>query len=44
VRALYVPDGNVLLLMTCTDWDGASKTYANRLLVRAELKAQRAAP
>ncbi|MGQ0605314.1 MAG: sortase [Anaerolineales bacterium] len=44
VTGLYVPNGNVLLLMTCTDWDGANKTYANRLLVRAELKEQRAVP
>jgi LPXTG-site transpeptidase (sortase) family protein len=41
VKELYVNDGNVLLLMTCTDWDGSTRTYANRLLVRAELKEQR---
>jgi LPXTG-site transpeptidase (sortase) family protein len=43
VKALYVPEGSVLLLMTCTDWDGTSKTYANRLLVQAELVEQRPA-
>jgi LPXTG-site transpeptidase (sortase) family protein len=43
VEPLYVADGRVLLLMTCTDWDSASRTYANRLWVRAALAAQSAA-
>jgi LPXTG-site transpeptidase (sortase) family protein len=42
VEALYVPDGKVLLLMTCTDFDHLDRTYANRLLVRAELIEKRA--
>ncbi|MCS6911414.1 MAG: sortase, partial [Anaerolineales bacterium] len=43
VKALYMPDGQTLLLLTCTDWDAEGKRYANRLLVEAELRAQRAA-
>lgn len=43
VKALYVPDGQTLLLLTCTDWDAEGKRYANRLLVEAGLVAQRAA-
>jgi len=37
VKALYVPDGKVLLLMTCTDYSHLDRLYANRLLIRAEL-------
>ena len=37
VGQLYLPDGQSLLLLTCTDWDPATRTYAKRLLVRAEL-------
>jgi len=43
VKALYVPDGHILLLLTCTDWDADGKRYANRLLVEAGLVTQRAA-
>lgn len=42
VEALYVPDGQTLLLLTCTDWDASGKRYANRLLVEARLVEQRA--
>lgn len=42
VEALYVPDGKVLLLMTCTDFNNLDRTYANRLLIRAELIEKRA--
>lgn len=37
VQKLYVPGGNTLLLLTCTDWDFTRRTYENRLLVRATL-------
>jgi LPXTG-site transpeptidase (sortase) family protein len=37
VRELYLRDPHSLLLVTCTDWDGNQRVYANRLLVRAEL-------
>ena len=40
VRQLYVPDPDSLLLVTCTDWDGAQRVYASRLLVRAVLVSQ----
>ncbi len=43
VKALYVSDGQTLLLLTCTDWDADGKRYANRLLVEAGLVTQRAA-
>jgi LPXTG-site transpeptidase (sortase) family protein len=43
VKALYVRDGQTLLLLTCTDWDPSGKRYANRLLVEAGLVEQRAA-
>lgn len=42
VKALYLPDGQTLLLLTCTDWDASGKRYANRLLVEAGLVTQRA--
>lgn len=35
VDRLYLPDGDSLLLVTCTDWDNADGIYSNRLLVRA---------
>lgn len=41
VKALYVADGNVMLLMTCTDYNNLDRTYANRLLIRAELIEKR---
>jgi LPXTG-site transpeptidase (sortase) family protein len=41
VQAIFVPDGKVLLLMTCTDFDFLGHAYANRLLVRAELIEKR---
>jgi hypothetical protein len=40
VTQLYFPDGQSLLLVTCTDWDFDTRTYANRLLVRASLVEQ----
>lgn len=44
VKRLYVRDGKVLLLLTCTDWDYINQVYTQRLLVRAEFMEQRAAP
>lgn len=41
VSKLYVPDGQSLLLVTCTDWDFDQFVYANRLMVRAVLVEQR---
>jgi LPXTG-site transpeptidase (sortase) family protein len=38
VERLYLADGNSILLVTCTDWDGDGRVYANRLLVRAVRK------
>lgn len=35
VDALYLADGKSLLLVTCTDWDGTHRIYANRLVVQA---------
>lgn len=35
VDQLYLADGDSILLVTCTDWDAASGTYANRFIVRA---------
>lgn len=37
VKSLYVRDGRVLLLLTCTDFDPERRVYANRLLVEAAL-------
>ncbi len=37
VERLYLVDGNSILLVTCTDWDGDGRLYTNRLLVRAVL-------
>lgn len=38
VERLYLEDGDSILLVTCTDWDGNGRIYANRLLVRAVRK------
>lgn len=38
VERLYLEDGNSILLVTCTDWDGNGRVYTNRLLVRAVRK------
>ncbi len=35
VDALYLADGDSILLITCTDWNDSTGLYANRLLVRA---------
>ncbi len=35
VDALYLADGNSILLITCTDWDDNTGLYASRLLIRA---------
>jgi LPXTG-site transpeptidase (sortase) family protein len=35
IEALFLADGNSILLVTCTDWHPASRTYENRLIVRA---------
>jgi len=35
VERLFLEDGNSILLVTCTDWDGDGRVYTNRLLVRA---------
>jgi LPXTG-site transpeptidase (sortase) family protein len=35
VERLYLADGDSILLVTCTDWDGDGRVYTNRLLVRA---------
>lgn len=32
---LFLADGSSILLVTCTDWHPASRTYENRLIVRA---------
>jgi len=37
IEALFLADGNSILLVTCTDWHPASRTYQNRLIVRATL-------
>jgi LPXTG-site transpeptidase (sortase) family protein len=37
IEQIYLTDGNSILLLTCTDWDGNGRVYANRLLVRASL-------
>jgi LPXTG-site transpeptidase (sortase) family protein len=37
VKSLYLRDGRVLLLLTCTDFDPERRVYANRLLVEATL-------
>lgn len=36
VDALYVADGDAILLLTCTDWNETDGEYVNRLLIRAE--------
>jgi LPXTG-site transpeptidase (sortase) family protein len=38
VERLYLADGDSILLVTCTDWDGDGRIYTNRLLVRAVRK------
>lgn len=35
VSRVYLPAGDTLLLLTCTDWEPDTRTYARRLLVRA---------
>jgi LPXTG-site transpeptidase (sortase) family protein len=35
IEELFLSDGNSILLITCTDWQSASRTYENRLIVRA---------
>ncbi len=35
VDALYLADGDSILLLTCTDWNDSTGLYANRLLIRA---------
>lgn len=35
IKSLYVPDGNWLVLVTCTDWDAQTRRYLQRLMVRA---------
>jgi LPXTG-site transpeptidase (sortase) family protein len=35
IEELFLSDGNSILLITCTDWQPASRTYENRLIVRA---------
>jgi LPXTG-site transpeptidase (sortase) family protein len=37
IDQIHLADGNSILLLTCTDWDGNGRVYANRLLVRASL-------
>jgi LPXTG-site transpeptidase (sortase) family protein len=37
IEQVYLADGNSILLLTCTDWDGNGRVYANRLLVKASL-------
>ena len=37
IEQIHLADGNSILLLTCTDWDGNGRVYANRLLVRATL-------
>lgn len=44
VDQLYVPDGNRLLLVTCSTWDFVSLEYARRLIVEAELIGYRQSP
>ena len=36
VDKLSLPDGDSILMVTCTDWDENGRVYANRLLVRAK--------
>jgi LPXTG-site transpeptidase (sortase) family protein len=44
VDRLYIPDGDGLVLVTCTDWDYLHFTYAQRLIVRATLVRREALP
>lgn len=37
VRSVYVRNGRTLTLLTCTEWDARSGSYARRLAVRANL-------
>ncbi len=37
IEQIHLAEGNSILLLTCTDWDGNGRVYANRLLVRASL-------
>ena len=41
---LYVHDGQTLLLVTCSEWDYATFSYAKRLIVVARASGQSAAP
>lgn len=38
VENLYIPDGNKLILVTCTGWNAIEEKYDLRLLVELELK------
>jgi LPXTG-site transpeptidase (sortase) family protein len=44
IRRAYVPDGETLVLITCTDWDFVAQVYVKRLVVRAELIEQFPSP
>jgi LPXTG-site transpeptidase (sortase) family protein len=41
---LYVQDGQTLLLVTCTEWDYTTFSYAKRLIVVAEAANQTTTP
>jgi LPXTG-site transpeptidase (sortase) family protein len=40
VDALYLADGDSILLLTCTDWNDSTNLYTNRLLIRATRTVQ----
>lgn len=39
VKALYRPDGRLLMLLTCTAWDEEAQAYTRRLVVEAMLES-----
>lgn len=44
VDLLYVPDGDKIVLVTCSGWDFVGREYAERLVTRATLVRTEPAP
>lgn len=44
VDLLYVPDGDSIVLVTCSGWDFVGREYAERLVTRATLVEKRPSP
>jgi sortase A len=44
IKELYVPDGDRLLLVTCTNWDFLNWEYSDRLIVQAALVRESPSP